>query len=135
MEAYLPRKALTVVAKPPSEEKVVRYVVETSGKTMKSAVVQETTASRIEQVAKPVPGPGSPGDCENCSSAVVKTGVEKPALAPSLVSTCETDRGGSFGTAVAFVSSPREASKRAKEEERLVFLLHISGNFEDAAFT
>jgi hypothetical protein len=40
-----------------------------------------------------------------------------------------------FGTAVAFARNPREAARHADAERKLVFLLHVSGNFEDARFT
>lgn len=40
-----------------------------------------------------------------------------------------------FGTAIRFVRSPAAASKQAQSEDRLVFTLHVSGNFEDPGFT
>jgi len=43
--------------------------------------------------------------------------------------------GGSFGTSVEFVSTPTEAAKQAKKEQKLLFVLHVSGNFEDPRFT
>lgn len=42
---------------------------------------------------------------------------------------------GSCGTSVEFVDSPKEASALAKKEEKLVFILHVSGHFEDPRFT
>ena len=42
---------------------------------------------------------------------------------------------GSHGTRVDFRDTPREAAKIAKKEEKLVFVLHVSGNFEDPRFT
>ena len=42
---------------------------------------------------------------------------------------------GSFGTTVEFVDTPSEAARIAKKEEKLVFVLHVSGNFEDPRFT
>jgi hypothetical protein len=42
---------------------------------------------------------------------------------------------GSFGTRVEFVNSPSEAARRAKQDEKLVFVLHVSGHFEDPRFT
>ena len=42
---------------------------------------------------------------------------------------------GSFGTAVEFVDTPSEAAKLAKKQEKLVLVLHVSGNFEDPRFT
>ena len=42
---------------------------------------------------------------------------------------------GSFGTSVEFVETPKEAAQLAKKQEKLVFVLHVSGNFEDPRFT
>ena len=42
---------------------------------------------------------------------------------------------GSYGTQIDFLTSPAEAAKLAKKEGKLVFILHVSGNFEDSKFT
>jgi hypothetical protein len=42
---------------------------------------------------------------------------------------------GSFGTTLEFVDSPKEAARLAKKQEKLVFVLHVSGHFEDPRFT
>jgi hypothetical protein len=42
---------------------------------------------------------------------------------------------GSFGTSVEFVSTPSEAAQQAKKEQKLVFVLHVSGHFEDPKLT
>ncbi len=42
---------------------------------------------------------------------------------------------GSFGTAVEFVDTPSEAARQAKKEQKLVFVLHVSGHFEDPKLT
>jgi hypothetical protein len=42
---------------------------------------------------------------------------------------------GSHGTSVEFYDTPSEAAKVAKKEQKLVFVLHVSGNFEDPRFT
>jgi hypothetical protein len=47
----------------------------------------------------------------------------------------EKSEGGCHGTSIDFVGSPSEAAKQAKKEEKLVFVLHVSGNFEDPRFT
>ena len=39
------------------------------------------------------------------------------------------------GTTIDFFDTPAEAAKRAKKEGKLVFVLHVSGNFEDPRFT
>ena len=40
-----------------------------------------------------------------------------------------------YGTAVRFAKSPTVAMERAKKENKLVFVLHLSGNLEDDGFT
>lgn len=42
---------------------------------------------------------------------------------------------GGYGTAVNFVESPSEAAKQATKEQKLVFVLHVSGQFEDSGLT
>jgi len=42
---------------------------------------------------------------------------------------------GDFGTTVEFADTPVEAAAKAKKEHKLVFVLHVSGNFEDPRFT
>jgi hypothetical protein len=61
--------------------------------------------------------------------AVAGLGGWGHAAAPA-AATC-----GNHGTSVAFVDSPREAAVRAKAEQKLVFVLHVSGHFEDPQFT
>jgi hypothetical protein len=36
---------------------------------------------------------------------------------------------------VVFARNPREAARLAAAEQKLTFLLHVSGNFEEARFT
>ena len=40
-----------------------------------------------------------------------------------------------YGTSVQWAGTPSEAATKAKAEEKLVFVLHVSGYFEDANFT
>jgi len=42
---------------------------------------------------------------------------------------------GTCGTAIDFVSNLAEAAARAKQEHKLLFVLHVSGNFEEPGFT
>lgn len=44
--------------------------------------------------------------------------------------TCEK-----YGTSVEFADSPAEAAKQATKDEKLVFVLHVSGNFETPDYT
>ena len=58
-------------------------------------------------------------------AAIVKVKVPAPETA-----TC-----GDFGTTVTFEESPSLAARKALKEEKLVMVLHVSGDFEDPAFT
>jgi hypothetical protein len=40
-----------------------------------------------------------------------------------------------LGTHITFIADPPEAFKLAQQEQKLVFMLHLSGNFEDEGFT
>jgi hypothetical protein len=42
---------------------------------------------------------------------------------------------GSYGTTVDFVDSPSDAAKQAAKEQKLVLVLHVSGQFEDSGLT
>jgi hypothetical protein len=55
---------------------------------------------------------------------------------------CKVDKVGgplpereNFGTTVEFARNPLEAARSAAAERKLTFVLHVSGNFEDARFT
>ena len=43
--------------------------------------------------------------------------------------------GGDFGTSVRFEKSPSAAAKKALAAEKLVVVLHVSGDFEDSGLT
>ena len=40
-----------------------------------------------------------------------------------------------YGTSIQWAGSPSDAAAKAKTDEKLVFVLHVSGYFEDANFT
>jgi len=42
---------------------------------------------------------------------------------------------GEYGTSVIFAASVAEAAEQAVKEEKLVFVLHVSGVFEESNFT
>ena len=42
---------------------------------------------------------------------------------------------GDHGTSVHFEKSPKDAAKKALKEEKLVFVMHISGLFEEPDYT
>jgi hypothetical protein len=51
--------------------------------------------------------------------------VEAPACAAA----------DTYATAVRFLNNPAEAARQAVREKKLLFVLHLSGNLEDAQFT
>ncbi len=59
--------------------------------------------------------------------------LSTPAVQYPIAPSCSTRT--TEGTAVNFVATPAEAAREARKTNKLTFLLHISGNFEDADFT
>jgi hypothetical protein len=57
------------------------------------------------------------------------------AAAPGRPTVAASRGTGSFGTCVDFVNNPVQASQKALQEQKLLFTVHISGNFEDSHFT
>jgi hypothetical protein len=64
-----------------------------------------------------------------------KTALAEPGLARLADALAEERPAGTYGTQVEFLDDPAEAGQRALKERKLLFTLHISGNFEDAKFT
>ena len=68
----------------------------------------------------------------------VGAGEPKADKAPQAVTSpliTETTETSCHGTNVDFLDTPSDAAKKAKKEQKLVFILHVSGNFEDPKFT
>ena len=57
-------------------------------------------------------------------------GVATVCTSPAMAEEC-----GEYGTQVEFADSPIAAAKQALQEEKLVFVLHVSGNFETSEYT
>jgi hypothetical protein len=102
-----------------------------------------TAAAPIESTAAAIlpPAPVDP-------SAANKSPEPEPfgpdlALAPDAVvggaagaPVCAAPTGGGrYGTAVDFVDNPTDASARALRDKKLLFVLHVAGDFEEAKFT
>jgi hypothetical protein len=62
-------------------------------------------------------------------------GPQQPAKAPPIPLPVEKAQCSGHGTSIDFVDTPSEAAGKAKKEEKLVFILHVSGHFEDPRFT
>lgn len=56
--------------------------------------------------------------------------ADKPAKPVEEGATC-----GEYGTSVKFYANPSDAATHAKKDQKLVMVLHVSGNFENPDFT
>jgi hypothetical protein len=64
--------------------------------------------------------------------------AKRPVLAPAPVGAVTDERKAekeTFGTSVEFVRNVAEAGRIASKERKLLLVLHVSGNFEEARFT
>jgi hypothetical protein len=63
---------------------------------------------------------------------LLAAGLSMPGLADDkkAAETC-----GDYGTSVHFEKSPKAAAAKAAKEEKLVFVMHISGLFEEPDYT
>jgi hypothetical protein len=69
----------------------------------------------------------SPHDPAIATTSAVADSAPDPA--------CSQRVRESYGTAIEFLSQPTEAARQALHDNKLLFLLHVSGNFEEAKFT
>ena len=67
--------------------------------------------------------------------AILLTALVTAVPARAADESCGTCGKQSYGTSIEWSGSPSEAAARAKKEEKLVFVLHVSGHFEDPKFT
>ena len=64
------------------------------------------------------------------AAALATTAAADVKNKPSDKPTC-----GEYGTTITFEKTPSDAARKALKEEKLVFVLHVSGDFEDSEFT
>ena len=65
----------------------------------------------------------------------VSAGESAKGAPASAVKPADKDDDGCHGTAVHFVDTPSIAARQALKEQKLVFVLHVSGHFEDPGVT
>jgi hypothetical protein len=70
---------------------------------------------------------------EKPSFALADLKLDEPAASGQTEQVCAVDR--SLNTALTWAKSPGAASEQARQDGKLVFLIHVSGNFEDPGFT
>jgi hypothetical protein len=78
-------------------------------------------AVRVHRTAPPTPPPQVEHE------RIAETPPPQPKNAPP--------KGETYGTSVLFLGNPAEAAEAARRESKLLFVLHVSGNFEDSCFT
>jgi hypothetical protein len=82
-------------------------------------------------------GPTTPGE-EKIAAVVGQLNRPEEPVPSSAVQypiTQSCSARTTHGTNVNFLSTPTEAARKARINNKLTFLLHISGNFEDTDFT
>jgi hypothetical protein len=80
-------------------------------------------AEKEPPAAPPTPPPAPP---HRAAPAEVPVPQAAPAGRPA---------GETYGTSVTFLGNPEEAAELARRDKKLLFVLHVSGNFEDSCFT
>jgi hypothetical protein len=65
--------------------------------------------------------------------ALADLAIPEPESCQGTEAVCAANR--SLGTALTWAKSPAEAAEQARRDGKLVFLIHVSGNFEDPGFT
>lgn len=93
-----------------------------------SAVKKDSSGSTVPRLPEAALDDGI--GIEIAKDGTKPAGKALPEELPGKLPKCET-----YGTAINFVRSPLLAAKLAQTEDRLVFTLHVSGNFEDPGFT
>ena len=95
-----------------------------------AGVLRKTT--RVPKLAR-----GEPASARQCSGSDPRPGP-LPASAPRthpVAAPPSASRAETYGTSVTFLDSPAEAARQARRENKLLFVLHIAGNFEESCFT
>ena len=99
----------------------------------------EITRPSHQPVVVILPPPQQPAEQASRSVEELEPSVEAPEPAVPVAKddppkTCQKP-SGVFGTSLAFATNPTEARKQAAAKEKLLFLLHVSGDFDDPGFT
>jgi hypothetical protein len=112
-----------------------------------TAVVIAMPAQGVDETASPLPALGDiPGEPELTPELpVVAAPIPtirrvEPAELPKVASVrpraaSATPIKQTYGTQVSFFNNPDDAARQAARENKLLFMLHLSGNLEDDCFT
>lgn len=89
-------------------------------------------AAAVSRPSEPEPAPSQV--VERPAEQPLAAGPQPPAARVEPAGQCALGEGR-YGTSVDFAADPAEAARRALRDKKLLFLLNISGNFEDDNFT
>ena len=91
----------------------------------------------LQMVSQPAPAVSRPAPAAPADPAPRPRPAPAPAAPPRLQAPVPVVRHPteSYGTQVDFLGIPEEAAEQARREKKLLFVLHVSGNFEDPHFT
>jgi hypothetical protein len=112
-----------VEAPPAPEQQASALPAPEQQATAPPAPEQQVSAPLMPEQQASAPPPNPPEVADSPVLSLAKAASEKATTCPQ------------YGTAVNFYDSPTEASKKALQEEKLVFVLHVAGNFEEPGFT
>jgi len=104
---------------------VLQYPEENERAVALAAATAPKASEELDVLQKAIPSPGALPPLIPQG----ELGATSQAACPS--GSCS----GDYGTSLKFVKDPEVASQSARKEKKMVFVLHVSGNFEDAKFT
>jgi hypothetical protein len=97
---------------------------------VRPAIIKPEPPSHPFTLKAPLPGPIPSPKFQELAVLLQPPAPEIEVDTNPLDVTCDT-----YGTSVNFMRSPAAAARRAAKEDKLLFTLHVSGNFEDPQFT
>jgi hypothetical protein len=116
-------------ASAPSNSKSMDRASDEAASSVAQAPSAESSAAAAALGALALPEPTSGVKPIRSWFAAAAAGAADSQAAP----VCSQDR--SLRTALTWSKSPDEAAALARREGKLLFLIHVSGNFEDPGFT
>lgn len=129
--AVPPAEASPLVMAPLKAPSVEVPPLDAPGPAEKSVAKTSGPEEETTSVVKPGPGPDFP-----VASIRVPEPPALDSLPPLLIEDAPAKEvTETFGTAVTFSRNLVLAKEAAKKERKLLFVLHVSGNFEDSGFT
>jgi hypothetical protein len=123
------RQRAAAVESAPSTSKSTDVASNETANSVSQAPSAESSAASTALGALALPEPTSGVKPIRSWFAAAAAGAADSQAAP----VCSQDR--SLRTALTWSKSPDEAAALARREGKLLFLIHVSGNFEDPGFT